>query len=53
MTLSETEEELLAIAESHGWTLDGVEIRELTPPEDALDLDEQHTMFQPSEVELG
>ena len=53
VTLSETEEELRAVAESHGWTLDGIEIRELTPPEDALDPDEQNTMFHPSEVELA
>ena len=31
VTLSETEEELRAVAESHGWVLDGIEIRELTP----------------------
>ena len=31
VTLSETEEELRAGAESHGWSLDGVMIRELTP----------------------
>jgi circadian clock protein KaiC len=52
VTLSETAEELRAGAESHGWVLDGVEIRELTPPEAALDPDEQNTMFHPSEVEL-
>ena len=33
VTLSETEEELRAVAESHGWRLDGVAIRELTPAE--------------------
>jgi circadian clock protein KaiC len=53
VTLSETEEELRAVAESHGWTLDGVDIRELTPPEAALDFDEQNTMFHPSELELA
>ena len=53
VTLSETEEELRAGAESHGWVLDGIEIRELTPQEDELDLDEQNTMFHPSEVELA
>ena len=53
VTLSETEEELRAVAESHGWSLDGIEIRELTPPEAALDPDEQNTMFHPSEVELA
>jgi circadian clock protein KaiC len=53
VTLSETEEELRSVAESHGWSLEGVEIRELTPPEGALDLDEQNTMFHPSEMELA
>jgi circadian clock protein KaiC len=53
VTLSETEEELRAGAESHGWSLDGVMIRELTPAEDALDPDQQNTMFHPSEVELA
>jgi len=53
ITLSENEEELRIVAESHGWSLDGVTIRELTPPEGALELDEQITMFHPSEVELA
>ena len=33
VTLSETEEELRAVAASHGWTLDGVTIHELMPAE--------------------
>ena len=53
ITLSETEEELLSVADSHGWLLDGISVRELTPPEAALDLDQQNTMFHPSEVELA
>ena len=53
ITLSETEEELRAVAASHGWTLDGISIREITPPETALDADEQNTMFHPSETELA
>src|ERR1700704_6547454 len=40
VTLSETEEELFAVARSHGWSLDGIEIREVTPQEAELDLDE-------------
>jgi circadian clock protein KaiC len=52
VTLSETEEELRAVAESHDWTLDGIVIRELARPEAALDPEEQNTMFHPSEVEL-
>jgi circadian clock protein KaiC len=53
VTLSETAEELLGVAESHGWALDGVTIRELAPTESALEPDEQITMFHPSEVELA
>jgi circadian clock protein KaiC len=53
VTLSETEEELRSVAESHGWSLDGVSIHELTAPESVLELDDQNTMFHPSEVELG
>ena len=53
VTLSETEEELHSIAESHGWQLKGIEIRELAPAEGALDPDEQNTMFHPSELELA
>ena len=32
VTLSETEEELRAVAESHGWNLEGVGIREPSLP---------------------
>src|SRR5215475_8318154 len=53
VTLSETEEELRDIAASHGWSLDGITIRELVPSEASLRPDEQYTMFHPSEVELG
>ena len=53
VTLSETAEELKAGAASHGWALDGIDIRDLTPPEEALGADEQNTMFHPSEVELA
>src|SRR5690348_1969843 len=53
VTLSETEEELRAMAASHEWSLDGVTIRELVPPEEALQPAEQYTMFHPAEVELS
>jgi circadian clock protein KaiC len=53
VTLSETEEELRAVAATHGWDLKGVQIRELTPSEDTLAPDDQYTMFHPSETELG
>ena len=31
VTLSETQEEILAVAESHGWSLEGVQILEVKP----------------------
>jgi circadian clock protein KaiC len=52
VTLSETRTELIAVALSHGWSLDGVTIHELTPAGD-LSAAEDNTLFQPSEVELG
>lgn len=53
VTLSESREELLAVADSHGWDLTGITLRELVPSEDSLRPDDQYTMFHPSEVELG
>lgn len=53
VTLSETEEEIQAVARSHGWSLDGVTIRELVPNEESLQPAEQYTLFHPSEVELN
>lgn len=53
VTLSETENELREVCESHGWSLAGVAIHELAPPEQSLDPDAQYTMFHPSEVELA
>jgi circadian clock protein KaiC len=52
VTLSETADELRAIAESHGWNLEDVHVRELTPSEDELETSEQNTLFHPSELEL-
>ncbi len=52
VTLSESAEELAEVAASHGWSLDGIEIFELVPDEEALRPDAQYTVFHPSEVEL-
>ena len=52
ITLSETRDELIAGAKSHGWTLDDIEIVELMADEDDLDGETQVTMYHPSEVEL-
>jgi circadian clock protein KaiC len=53
VTLSETAEELQAVAESHGWSLDGIDIHELLPAVEGLESDEPYTLFHPSEVELS
>src|SRR5947207_15624996 len=53
ITLSETKEELTAGAESHGWSLDRVEIVELMADPRELNADTQVTMYHPSEVELS
>src|SRR5579884_1311456 len=53
VTLSETREELLAVAESHGWSLDPIEIIELVASEKDLSPDAHLTMYHPSEVELS
>ena len=53
LTLSETKAEVDGVAESHGWSLEGVTVSELMPSEAALEPGEQYTMFHPSEVELS
>jgi circadian clock protein KaiC len=53
VTLSETIEELQAVAESHGWDLSGVAMHELAPSWDVLRPEEQYTILHPEEVELG
>src|SRR3954469_21896993 len=45
VSLSETREELGAVARSHGWSLEGVSVMELTPSEDSLAPDAENTMF--------
>lgn len=52
VTLSETRAELLAGAQSHGWSLDGLEIAELAGDDEELNVDSQLTLYHPSEVEL-
>ena len=53
VTLSETKAELDGVAESHGWTLDGIHVIELSQIEHALTTKSQNTLFQPAEVELN
>ena len=52
ITLSETIEELKAVAATHGWSLDALSLFELASDE-VLDIDAQQSVFHPSEVELA
>ena len=53
ITLSESKEELASVAESHGWSLDGLNVQDLTDAGgDSLRDGSQYTVFHPSEVEL-
>src|SRR4029453_7001356 len=53
VTLSETEAELREVALSHGWSLDGMDIFELAPPENLLDETQQQSLLYSSDLELG
>ena len=53
ITLSESKRELLSVAAKHGWSLDGIEIFELVPPELSLDPKQQQSLVYASDLELG
>jgi len=53
VTLSETAAELREGAASHGWSLDGIELFELAPPESLLDPDQEQSLLYSSDLELG
>ena len=52
VTLSETAEELKAVAHSHGWNIDGLALHELSALYATLQPETPNTLFHPSEVEL-
>lgn len=52
VTLSESKTELEEGADSHGWSLQGVEIHEFVPTEETLQPEEQYSHFHPSEIEF-
>jgi circadian clock protein KaiC len=52
VTLSETAEELRAVAATHGWSLEKISLFELVS-ESGLDPDSEQSVLHPSEVELG
>jgi circadian clock protein KaiC len=53
ITLSETERELRLVAKRHGWSIDGIDIFELVPPESSLDPSQELTVLHPAEMELS
>jgi circadian clock protein KaiC len=53
VTLSETAGELMDVAASHGWSLDGVDVFEVSNAEGLLGLQRELTLLHPWEVELG
>lgn len=52
VTLSETTEELRAVAHSHGWSLDGIDLFELSATRDILGEGREQSLLHPWEVEL-
>ncbi|HUQ74890.1 MAG TPA: ATPase domain-containing protein [Burkholderiales bacterium] len=53
VTLSETRQELEGVAQSHGWSLEGIHVHDLLPSQETLMPDGHTRMFHPSEVELS
>jgi circadian clock protein KaiC len=52
VTFSETSDELLAVARSHGWTLDGIDILDLSNFAQQLTTEAENTLFDPGDIEL-
>lgn len=50
ISLAESAEEIRIVADAHGWSLEGVEVRDLTEVEHGM---RPTTLFELSEVELG
>jgi circadian clock protein KaiC len=53
VSLSETRDELIHNAATHGWVLDGIDIFELIPPELTLDPQQDQSVLYASDLELG
>jgi circadian clock protein KaiC len=52
ITMSETQDELLEMVRSHGLSMDGIDLYEMSASEQ-LKADSQHTIFHPVEVEFA
>ncbi|MBV9392350.1 MAG: circadian clock protein KaiC, partial [Verrucomicrobia bacterium] len=52
VTFSETRQELLAVARSHGWSLDSIGVLELSNFAQQLTAEAESTLFDPADIEL-
>ena len=52
ITFSETREELFAVARSHGWSLDGIGVLELSNFAQQVTAEAENTLFDPADIEL-
>ena len=52
VSLSETRDEIVAVARSHDWSLDGIRMFEMQQVAPQLSDEAENTLFEPSEVEL-
>lgn len=52
VTLSETKDELGDVAESHGWSLQGLDLYEFEATERRFKPEEEYTVFRPEDAEL-
>ena len=53
ISLAESEAEMRHVADSHGMSLENIEICKIAPPEISGESSKQYTVFQPAEVELS
>ncbi|HTM35698.1 MAG TPA: ATPase domain-containing protein [Terriglobales bacterium] len=53
ITFSETDAELRQSAKSHGWSLKGLSVIDLTTMSDELGMEKQYTVLHPADVELA
>jgi circadian clock protein KaiC len=53
VSLSETLQELHDVADSHGWSLDGIDLLELNSISKLLEHEANYTVYHPADVELG
>ena len=52
VTFSETRDELSAVAHSHGWALDGIDVLDLSNFAQQLTAEAENTLFDPGDIEL-